>query len=175
MLKTYAIHHQTGAVIPNHLISRIEKSGKFNQGFMTTELIAASLSDLDIHTLTTVEEDFDAMAFEQKVLTEKRGLIEQIAPRYRYPYFSHIFDGGYSSGYYSYLWAEVLDKDAYQAFVESGDLFDRATAARLRTLLASGGTKDGMDLYRDFRGAEPSREPLMLSRGLITPEEESAE
>ena len=175
MLKTYAIHHQTGAVIPNHLISRIEKSGKFNQGFMTTELIAASLSDLDIHTLTTVEEDFDAMAFEQRVLTEKRGLIEQIAPRYRYPYFSHIFDGGYSSGYYSYLWAEVLDKDAYQAFVESGDLFDRATAARLRTLLASGGTKDGMDLYRDFRGAEPSREPLMLSRGLITPEEESAE
>lgn len=172
MLKTYAIHHQTGAVIPDHLIKRIEKSGKFNQGFMTTELIAASLSDLDIHTLTTIPEDFDAMAFEHKALTEKRGLIEQIAPRYRYPYFSHIFDGGYSSGYYSYLWAEVLDKDAYQAFVESGDLFDRATAARLRTLLASGGTKDGMDLYRDFRGAEPSREPLMLSRGLITPEEE---
>ncbi len=170
MLKTYAIHHQTGAVIPDHLIRRIERSGKFNQGFMTTELIAASLSDLDIHTLTSVEEDFDVNAFEHKSLTEKRGLISQIAPRYRYPYFSHIFDGGYSSGYYSYLWAEVLDKDAYQAFVESGDLFDRATAARFRTLLAAGGTKDGMDLYRDFRGAEPSRTPLMLSRGLITPE-----
>ncbi len=171
MLKTYAIHHQTGAVIPDHLIKRIERSGKFNQGFMTTELIAASLSDLDIHTLGEVPEDFDANAFEHKVLTEQRGLIEQIAPRYRYPYFSHIFDGGYSSGYYSYLWAEVLDKDAFQAFVESGDLFDRATAARFRTLLSSGGTKNGMDLYRDFRGAEPSREPLMIARGLITEEE----
>lgn len=171
MLKTYAIHHQTGAVIPDHLVKRIQKSSHFNQGFMTTELIAASLSDLDIHTLTEVPEDFDVNAFEKRVLTEERGLIEQIAPRYRYPYFSHIFDGGYSSGYYSYLWAEVLDKDAYQAFVESGDLFDRQTAARLRTLLAAGGTKDGMELYRTFRGAEPSREPLMLARGLITPEE----
>lgn len=171
MLKTYAIHHQTGAVIPDHLIKRIEKSGKFNQGFMTTELIAAALSDLDIHTLTKVPEDFDVNAFESKVLSEERGLINQIAPRYRYPYFSHIFDGGYSSGYYSYIWAEVLDKDAYQAFVESGDLFDRATAARFRTLLSSGGTKDGMDLYREFRGAEPSREPLMVARGFITEEQ----
>ena len=171
MLKTYAIHHQTGAVIPDHLINRIERSGKFNQGFMTTELIAAALSDLDIHNLTKVPEDFDVNAFESKVLTEERGLISQIAPRYRYPYFSHIFDGGYSSGYYSYIWAEVLDKDAYQAFVESGNLFDRATAARFRTLLSSGGTKDGMDLYRDFRGAEPKREPLMVARGFITEEE----
>lgn len=174
MLKTYAIHNQTGAVIPDHLISRIERSSKFNQGFMTTELIAASLSDLDIHTLTSVDEDFDVNAFEKQVLTEKRGLIEQIEPRYHYPYFSHIFDGGYSSGYYSYLWAEVLDKDAYQAFVDSGDLFDKATATRFRALLAAGGTKDGMELYREFRGAEPSREPLMRSRGFITltPEEE---
>lgn len=171
MLKTYAIHHQTGAVIPDHLINRIERSGKFNQGFMTTELIAAALSDLDIHNLTKVPEDFNVNAFESKVLTEERGLISQIAPRYRYPYFSHIFDGGYSSGYYSYIWAEVLDKDAYQAFVESGNLFDRATAARFRTLLSSGGTKDGMDLYRDFRGAEPKREPLMVARGFITEEE----
>ncbi len=175
MLKTYAIHHQTGGVIPDHLIARIQKSALFNQGFMTTELIAASLSDLDIHTLTSVEEDFDVNAFEKRVLTEERGLIEQIAPRYRYPYFSHIFDGGYSSGYYSYLWAEVLDKDAYQAFVESGDLFDRDTASRFRKLLAAGGTKDGMDLYREFRGSEPKREPLMLARGLITPEELEAQ
>lgn len=171
MLKTYAIHYQTGAVIPDHIIARIKRSDKFNQGFMTTELIAASLSDMDIHTLTSVEEDFDPMAFERKVLTDKRGLISQIAPRYRYPYFSHIFDGGYSSGYYSYLWSEVLDKDAYQAFVESGDLFDRETAAKFRTLLAAGGTKDGMELYRDFRGAEPSRVPLMLARGFVTEEE----
>ena len=171
MLKTYAIHYQTGAVIPDHIIERITRSGKFNQGFMTTELIAASLSDMDIHTLTSGQE-IDVNAFEKSVLNEKRGLIEQIAPRYRYPYFSHIFDGGYSSGYYSYLWAEVLDKDAYQAFVESGDLFDKETAARFRTLLASGGTKDGMDLYRDFRGAEPSRTPLLIARGLLEPESE---
>ena len=175
MLKTYAIHHQTGSVIPDHLISRIQKSALFNQGFMTTELIAASLSDLDIHTLTEISEDFDVNAFEKSMLTEKRGLIEQIAPRYRYPYFSHIFDGGYSSGYYSYLWAEVLDKDAYQAFVESGDLFDRDTATRFRKLLAAGGTKDGMELYREFRGAEPNREALMLARGLVTPEELEAQ
>jgi peptidyl-dipeptidase Dcp len=168
MLKTYAIHHQTGAVIPDHLIARIEKSSLFNQGFMTTELLAASLIDMDVHTLTKTE-GVDIMAYEKKMLEEKRGLIRQIAPRYRLPYFSHIFDGGYSSGYYSYIWAEVLDKDAYQAFVESGDLFDKETAARFRTLLASGGMLDGMELYRNFRGAEPSRLPLMDPRGFMEP------
>lgn len=177
MLKTYAIHHQTGAVIPDHIISRIEQSALFNQGFMTTELLAASLIDMDVHTLTSTK-DIDIMAYEKRMLEEKRGLIRQIAPRYRLPYFSHIFDGGYSSGYYSYIWAEVLDKDAYQAFVESGDLFDKQTAARFRTLLAAGGTKDGMELYRNFRGAEPSRLPLMVSRGFMDPsvlEKESEE
>ena len=168
MLKTYAIHHQTGAVIPDNMIGRIQQSSLFNQGFMTTELLAASIIDMDVHTLTSTE-GLDIMAYEKKMLEEKRGLIGQIAPRYRLPYFSHIFDGGYSSGYYSYIWAEVLDKDAYQAFVESGDLFDKQTAARLRTLLAAGGTKDGMELYRDFRGAEPSRLPLMVSRGFMDP------
>lgn len=168
MLKTYAIHHQTGAVIPDNLIDRIAKSSLFNQGFMTTELLAASLIDLDVHTLTKTD-GIDIMAYEKKMLETKRGLIKQIAPRYRLPYFSHIFDGGYSAGYYSYIWAEVLDKDAYQAFVESGDLFDKHTAARFRTLLSSGGMKDGMDLYRDFRGAEPSRLPLMVSRGFMDP------
>lgn len=169
MLKTYAIHYQSGAVIPDNLIRRIEQSSKFGQGFTTTELLAASYTDMDIHTLRTAE-GLDPVAFEQKKMNTERGLVSQIVPRYRYPYFSHIFDGGYSSGYYSYIWAEVLDKDAYQAFVESGDLFDKATAARLRTLLASGGTKDGMDLYRDFRGAEPSRTPLLISRGFVTPD-----
>jgi len=140
---------------------------------MTTELLAASLSDLDIHNLA-VTEPIDIHAFERKVLNEQRGLIEEIAPRYRYTYFSHIFDGGYSSGYYSYIWAEVLDKDAYQAFVETGNLFDRETAARFRTLLEMGGMKDGMSLYRDFRGADPSRDALMISRGFITPEEAAA-
>ncbi len=168
VLKTYAVHHQTGAVIPNHLIKRLQKSDKFNQGFMTTELLAASLSDMDIHTRTSTE-PLDVNAFEREVLNEKRGLIEQIAPRYRYPYFSHIFDGGYSAGYYSYTWAEVLDKDAYQAFVETGNLFDRKTAQRFRKLLEAGGTKDGMTLYKEFRGAEPSRVPLMVARGFMEP------
>ena len=168
VLKTYAVHHQTGAVIPNHLVRRLQKSDKFNQGFMTTELLAASLSDMDIHTRTSTE-PLDVNAFEREVLNEKRGLIEQIAPRYRYPYFSHIFDGGYSAGYYSYTWAEVLDKDAYQAFVETGNLFDRKTAQRFRKLLEAGGTKDGMTLYKEFRGAEPSRVPLMVARGFMEP------
>lgn len=169
VLRTYALHYQTGSVIPDHLIKRLQKSDKFNQGFTTTELIAASLSDMDIYTRTTTD-PIDVNAFEREVLNEKRGLIPQIAPRYRYPYFSHIMDGGYSSGYYSYIWAEVLDKDAYEAFRESGDLFDRATADKFRKLLAAGGTKDGMTLYREFRGAEPSRKPLMVARGFIEPE-----
>ena len=166
VLKTYAVHYQTGAVIPNHLVKRLQKSDKFNQGFITTELLAASLSDMDIHTRTSTE-PLDVNAFEREVLNERRGLIEEIAPRYRYPYFSHIFDGGYSAGYYSYTWAEVLDKDAYQAFVETGNLFDRKTAQRFRKLLESGGTKDGMTLYKEFRGAEPSRVPLMVARGFV--------
>ena len=174
LLKTYALHYQNGSVIPNHLIKRIQKSAYFNQGFITTELLAAALSDLDIHNLA-VTEPIDINAFERQVLNEKRGLIEEIAPRYRYTYFSHIFDGGYSSGYYSYTWAEVLDKDAYQAFVETGNLFDKATAARFRKLLESGGMKDGMTLYREFRGAEPSRDALMVARGFVTAEEVAAE
>ena len=173
VLQTYAVHHQTGAVIPKHLVRRLQKSDKFNQGFMTTELLAASLSDMDIHTRTSTE-PIDVNAFEREVLNEKRGLIEQIAPRYRYPYFSHIFDGGYSAGYYSYTWAEVLDKDAYQAFVETGNLFDRKTAQRFRKLLEAGGTKDGMTLYKEFRGAEPSRVPLMVARGFMEPPTEES-
>ena len=171
VLKTYAVHYQTGAIIPNHLVKRLQKSDKFNQGFITTELLAASLSDMDIHTRTSTD-SIDVNAFERESLNVNRGLIEEIAPRYRYPYFSHIFDGGYSAGYYSYTWAEVLDKDAYQAFVETGNLFDRKTAQRFRKLLESGGMKDGMDLYKEFRGAEPSRVPLMVARGFMEAPEE---
>lgn len=173
VLKTYAVHYQTGAVIPDYLIKRLQNSDKFNQGFITTELLAASYSDMDIHSRTSTE-PLDVNAFEREVLNEKRGLIEEIAPRYRYPYFSHIFDGGYSAGYYSYTWAEVLDKDAYQAFVETGNLFDRKTAQRFRKLLEAGGTKDGMTLYKEFRGAEPSRVPLMVARGFMEPPTEEA-
>lgn len=167
MLKRYATHYQTGEPISDMTIEKIRSSALFNQGFSTVEYLAASLSDMDIHTMTSYK-PFDVNAFEQQALTARRGLIPQIAPRYRYPYFSHIFDGGYSSGYYSYIWAEVLDKDAYQAFVESGDIFNRDIATSFRkNVLSKGGTADGMTLYKNFRQAEPSREPLLKARGLI--------
>ena len=113
----------------------------------------------------------DVVEFEHKSLVGNRGLIPQIEPRYHYTYFSHIFDGGYSAGYYFYIWAEVLDKDAFQAFVESGDLFDRATAERLRgEILSKGGSRDGMDMYRAFRGAEPDKTAMLVARGLMQKE-----
>ncbi len=170
MLRRYALHHRTNEPIPTHLIEKLQRSRHFNQGFNTIELLAASLTDMDIHTIENYS-PIDVNEFERKMLNERRGLMEQIAPRYRYPYFSHIFDGGYSSGYYSYLWAEVLDKDAYQAFVESGDIFNKRIATDFRNkLLARGGEADGMDLYRAFRGADPDRKPLLLGRGLIEEE-----
>ncbi|WP_295962135.1 M3 family metallopeptidase [uncultured Alistipes sp.] len=176
MLKHYAVHHRTGEVIPKYLVEKLRKSELFNQGFATTELIAASLSDMDIHS-TTDYEPFDPMVFERRALNEKRGLIPQIEPRYRYPYFSHIFDGGYSAGYYFYTWAEVLDKDTFEAFRESGDLFNKKIAADFRTkLLARGGSEDGMSLYRAFRGAEPDKRAMLKGRGLWNePEPEPAE
>ena len=166
VLKHYAVHYRSGEVIPNYLIEKMRRSELFNQGFMTTELIAASLSDLDIHSITEYT-PFDVNAFERNALYERRGMIPEIEPRYRYPYFSHIFDGGYSAGYYFYTWAEVLDKDAFEAFRESGDLFNREIAQRFRRLLESGGSKDGMTLYRDFRGQEPDKTAMLVGRGLM--------
>ena len=152
------------------MIEKIHKSSTFNEGFNTTELLAAALSDFDIHALTTAEK-VDVAEFERKALNEKRGLITQIEPRYHYTYFSHIFDGGYSAGYYFYTWAEVLDKDAFQAFVESGDLFDKATAERFRReVLSRGGSRDGMDMYRAFRGADPDKNAMLVARGLVREE-----
>jgi peptidyl-dipeptidase Dcp len=170
LLKNYATHYRSGNIISDNLVDKIHNSALFNQGFMTTELLAAALVDLDIHSMTKYE-DFDVTEFERNALYKKRGMIPEIEPRYRLPYFSHIFAGGYSSGYYFYTWAEVLDKDAFAAFVETGDIFDRNTAEALRTLLSSGGSKDGMTLYREFRGAEPSREALLKARGFwVEPE-----
>jgi peptidyl-dipeptidase Dcp len=167
MLAEYAINYRTGEPIPARMVERIGSSAMFNQGFMTTELVAASLSDLDIHT-TKEYTPFNVFDFERYALFTRRGLIPQVEPRYRYPYFSHIFDGGYSAGYYSYIWAEVLDKDAYEAFVESGDILSRAVANDFRLkILSPRGLRDGMDMYRDFRGAEPSREALLRGRGLL--------
>ena len=166
VLKQYAVHYRSNEVIPEYLVAKLRRSELFNQGFMTTELIAASLSDMDIHSITEYE-PFDPMAFEREALTEKRGLIPQIEPRYRYPYFSHIFDGGYSAGYYFYTWAEVLDKDAFEAFRESGDLFNKKIAGDFRRkILARGGSEDGMTMYRDFRGKDPDKRAMLRSRGL---------
>ena len=168
MLKQYAVHYRTNEVIPQYLIDKIRNSRLFNQGFMTTELIAASLSDMDIHSMTEYA-PFDPVAFEREALFDRRGLIPQIEPRYRYPYFSHIFDGGYSAGYYFYTWAAVLDKDVFEAFRESGDLFNKRIADDFRRkVLARGGSADGMTLYRDFRGKDPDKIPMLRSRGLWT-------
>ena len=165
LLKTYAVHYRNNNIINKSLIDKIERSAKFNQGFATTELLAAALVDLDIHSLSEYKE-LDIALFEYEALYEKRKMISEIEPRYRLPYFAHIFAGGYSSGYYFYTWAEVLDKDAFAAFAETGDIFNRKTAQALRKLLSSGGKRDGMTLYREFRGAEPSRDALLKARGL---------
>ncbi len=177
LLKTYAVNFRNNTIINDHTINKIRRSAQFNQGFATTELLAAALVDLDIHSLTAYKE-LDVDSFEYEALYEKRKMISEIEPRYHLPYFAHIFAGGYSSGYYFYTWAEVLDKDAFAAFTETGDVFHRRTAQAFRKLLASGGSKDGMTLYREFRGAEPSREPLLKARGLyhdaeVAPEAEA--
>ena len=173
MLRQYAVHYRREEVMPDELIKKIQRTKTFNEGFNTTELVAAALSDMDIHSLQSTG-PISASEFEREALTDRRGLISQIEPRYKYTYFSHIFDGGYSAGYYFYIWAEVLDKDAFQAFVESGDLFDRATAERFRReVLARGGSRDGMDMYRAFRGADPDKQAMLVARGLV--EEQVAE
>ncbi len=167
MLEQYAFHFRTKRAIPADLVAKIRRSALFNQGFVTTELVAAALSDLDIHSISDYE-PFDVNEFEHNALATRRGLISQIEPRYHYTYFSHIFDGGYSAGYYFYLWAEVLDQDAFSAFKESGDLFDKELAASFRhNVLERGGSEDGMVMYTKFRGAEPSKDAMLRSRGLI--------
>ena len=168
MLKKYAIHYRRSEVMPDSMIEKIHRAAKFNEGFATTELVAAALSDLDIHSLESVDESFNLSEFQDKVLREKRGLIPQIEPRYRYTYFNHIFNGSYSAGYYFYIWAEVLDKDAFEAFVESGDLFNTEIAQRFRKeILSKGGTRPGMEMYRAFRGADPDKDALLRARGFI--------
>ena len=166
VLDMYARHYRTGEPMPADLKAKIAASRQFNQGFATTEYVAASYLDMDWHTLASAE-GLDAVAFEAQSLA-RIGLIPQIISRYRSPYFRHSFGGGYSAGYYSYLWAEVLDADAFEAFKEAGDIFDPATAAAFRdNILARGGTEDPMVLYRRFRGQEPGIEALLKRRGLM--------
>lgn len=166
VLKMYARHYESGEIIPQPLITKMEESGKFNQGFVTTEFVAAAILDMDYHTLTEGK-TIDPAVFEQESMN-KAGLISEIIPRYKSTYFSHIFAGGYSSGYYSYLWAEVLDADAFEAFKESGDIFNPEVARAFRNnVLERGGTADPMELYMNFRGKQPGIEPLLKNRGLL--------
>ncbi len=164
VLSSYALHYKTGDPIPEALIAKIQKTQTFNQGFATVEYLAASVLDMDWHTLgDTVRAD--ANQFQKKTF-DRLGLIPEVVSRYRSTYFAHIFSGGYSAGYYSYIWAEVLDADAFEAFKEKG-LFDRATATAFRrNILERGGTEDPMTLYERFRGKKPSIEPLLKKRGL---------
>ncbi|MBR5141122.1 MAG: M3 family metallopeptidase [Bacteroidales bacterium] len=168
VLATYARHYETGEIIPAELVAKVEAAGNFNQGFMTTELAAAAILDLKWHMLSVIpsaaEESF-VESFEAAACAEM-GLIDEIIPRYRTTYFAHIFSGGYSAGYYSYLWAEVLDKDAFELFMEKG-IFDSETAMSFRrNVLEMGGSDEPMDLYRRFRGADPDPAALARARGL---------
>ncbi len=164
VLRLYAKHYKTGKVIPDALIKKMNEANDFNEGFRTVEYMAAAYLDMAWHTIqdTTLQE---SNAFEKKAM-DKIGLINEIIPRYRSTYFSHIFSGGYSAGYYSYLWSEVLDADAFQAFKESGDIFNQAIAKKYRKMISQGGTKKGMDLYKEFRGREPKIDALIEKRGL---------
>jgi len=164
VMKMYAKHFETGEPIPDELIDKIAKSGHFNQGFKTVEYLAASFLDMDWHTITEPIE-YDPIQFENKSMA-KIGLIPEIVSRYKSYYYRHIFSGEYSSGYYSYIWAEVLDADAFAAFEEKG-IFDPETATSFRkNILAAGGTEDPMVLYERFRGREPKIESLLERRGL---------
>jgi peptidyl-dipeptidase Dcp len=165
LLETYAKHYQTGVVIPKELVEKLQKSSLFNQGFESVEYLAASILDMSWHTLTALDPQLDVNRFESDRMAAI-GLIPEIVPRYRSTYFSHIFSGAYSAGYYVYIWAEQLDADAFEAFREKG-LFDRATATSFRrNVLEQYGAGDLMEQYKAFRGAEPKIEPLLKRRGL---------
>ncbi len=167
VLADYARHYETGEVIPDSLVAKISAAGNFNQGFMTTELAAASILDLKWHMLSELPSAETSFVEEfEKNACKEMGLIDEIIPRYRSTYFAHIFSGGYSAGYYSYLWAEVLDKDAFELFMQKG-IFDPETAMSFRhNVLEMGGSDEPMDLYRRFRGADPDPAALTRARGL---------
>lgn len=166
VLKVYAKHYKTGEVIPAALVEKIINSGKYGQGFATTEYLAASLLDMDLHTLKAMPATMNVMDFEAKTLG-KRGLLAQIPSRYRTTYFNHTMGGGYTAGYYSYIWAEVLDCDAFQAYKEKGNIFDQDIADKFRKcILSRGGIDDAMDMYKNFRGREPEIKGLLEHRGL---------
>lgn len=165
VMKMYALHYKTGELMPAELMAKIRNAGTFNQGFVLTELLSAALLDMDYHTKKDTA-SFDVDAFEKTSLG-RIGMIPEIIVRYRSTYFNHVFGGGYAAGYYSYTWAEVLDADAYQAFVESGDIFNKDVAKSFRqNVLERGGSEEPMKLYLTFRGAEPNPDALLKKRGM---------
>jgi peptidyl-dipeptidase Dcp len=165
VMKVYALHHKTGEPIPDELIAKLEAAATFDQGFITGEYVAAAFLDMDYHT-TKNPDIADVREFENKSMASY-GLIPEILPRYRSTYFSHTFSGGYTAGYYVYIWAGVLDNDAFHAFKETGDIFNQDVAARFRELLSRSGSDEGMNVYRKFRGKDPDITPLLKNRGLL--------
>ena len=166
VLKVYAKHYQTGEVIPEALVRKIINSSKYGQGFATAEFLQASFLDMDYHVLKDIPANFDVLKFEEASMNRLSAL-NQIPPRYRSTYFNHTMGGGYTAGYYSYMWSEVLDADAFDAFIEAGDIFDKKTATKFRDfILTPGSIDDAMDMYKNFRGKEPGIEPLLKNRGL---------
>lgn len=165
VMKLYAHNYLTGEAIPDALIKKIAAAQAYGQGFMTTELLAASLLDMDYYSIKE-KQHIDPIAFEDEHMA-KIGLIPEIISRYRSPYFQHIFTTGYDAGYYSYTWTAILDADAFEAFVESGDLFNPELARKFRHLLESGNTVEPMDLYRAFRGKDPSPKALLKRKGML--------
>ncbi len=164
VLALYAKHYQTGEVIPDAMIKKMNEANSFNEGFRTVEYMAAAYLDMNWHTLMEPSPEIDVRKFEKEFL-QNRGLINEILPRYRSNYYAHIFSGGYSAGYYSYLWSEVLDADTFSEFKKTGNIFDPALAKKYREMLSSGGTKSGMDLYKEFIGRAPEIGPLLKKKG----------
>ena len=161
IIKTYAKHYQTGEVMPDSLIEKINRAATFNQGFVETELLSASILDMDYHEITDTA-DFDVNVFEAEAMA-KMQMIPQIITRYRSTFYNHIFTTGYEAGYYSYTWSAVLDADAFAAFEETGDILNPEVAKRFRHLLEQGGTRDAAELYQEFRG-KPADPKYLLER-----------
>jgi peptidyl-dipeptidase Dcp len=167
VLQKFAVHYQTGKPIPQELVDKIEKASKFNQGFATVEYLASALVDMKLHLAGSQKIDPDA--FEKKTLSEL-GMPDEIVMRHRTPQFGHVFSSdGYSAGYYSYLWSDVLNADAFEAFTEAGGPYDKKVAERLReNIFTVGNTIDPANAYRGFRGRDPKVEALMRKRGFPT-------
>ena len=164
VMRTYAFHYQTGEVMPDSLIQKINNASKFNQGFVETELLSAAILDMDYHCLTEAD-TIDVNAFEAESMN-KMQMIPEIIVRYRSTFYNHIFTTGYEAGYYSYTWSAVLDSDAFAAFVETGDIFNPEVAKRFRHLLEQGGTRDAQELWDEFRGRKADPKYLLEKKGL---------